>query len=297
MQAIVFYFTISILYLLSLLPLQILYKFFGAFRVFIFYVLKYRRTVVRTNLQNAFPHLSLTEIKKIEKQFYRHLSDLVAENIWAISASKNKIKKRCYFADMRLFDRLFSENKNFIVVMGHVGNWEWSGLTMSIAGKHRLEALYRPLKNGYFDRFMKKYRGHFGMHLIPMQMVARNMLQKKEVPTCTTFIADQSAPPENAHWTLFLNQETGFFTGYEALARKFQLPVVYVSIEKEKRGKYVIHTSLISENAALEEKGFIIQSFAQHLEKSILKQPAYWLWSHKRWKHKRPENQPLFQSF
>src|SRR5690606_29609272 len=97
MQAIVFYFTISILYLLSLLPLQILYMFFGAFRLFIFHVLQYRRKVVRKNLQNAFPLLTLPEIKKIEKQFYRHLSDLVAESIWAISASKKQIQKRCYF--------------------------------------------------------------------------------------------------------------------------------------------------------------------------------------------------------
>ncbi len=293
MKAVVFYITISILYSLSIIPLGILYRIFGLFRWFIFYILKYRRKVVRKNLQNAFPDFSPKEINTIEKKFYQHLSDLVAENIWAISASKKQIESRCTFSNMALFDRLYNENKDFIVVMGHLGNWEWSGLSMSINGKHRLEALYRPLKNPYFDRFMKKYRGHFGMHLIPMQMVARNMLQKKTQPTCTTFIADQSAPPDNSFWTTFLSQETGFFTGYETLARKFKMPVAYVEVEKVKRGKYIIHTHLICENAALEAPGAVIQKYAELLEKSIRKQPESWLWSHKRWKHKRPENQIL----
>jgi KDO2-lipid IV(A) lauroyltransferase len=158
---------------------------------------------------------------------------------------------------------------------------------MSCFGRYRLRALYRPLKDPFFNRLFLRFRSHLGGEMIPMQQVARHMLTKSPAPVCTAFIADQTPPPETAFWTNFLHQDTPFFTGYATLGNKTGLPVIMVTLRKIRRGYYTATIDLLTENAAEIAPADLVALYAQKLEASIEEQPAYWLWSHKRWKHKR----------
>lgn len=281
------YILVLVLRLISRMPLPILYVFSSLAFLLLYYIVGYRKKVVRRNLSRSFPAQDKKWLRQQEKIYYRYLADLLAENVKSLTASEAFIRKHCFFHDLSLFERLYREQKTFIVVMGHLGNWEWSGLSMSISGKHQLKALYRPIKDPFFDAFFRKFRTRFGGEMIPMAKVARDMAQGNAVPACYTFIADQTAPKDASVWLDFLHQDTPFFDGYEKLARRYQLPVVFVSITREKRGYYRIYTELVAENISALPEGEVVRRFAGSLEKNIREQPAFWLWSHKRWKHTR----------
>lgn len=273
--------------ILSWLPLPVLYL--GSFfvRIFLTYIIWYRDSVISNNLNQCFPDASPRERKQIQQKYLRHLSDLLVENVKTLTAGRRFFEKRIPFADLTLFDRLYAEKKNFIVVMGHLGNWEWSGLSMSLFGKHQLKALYRPIKSQEFNRFFRAFRSRFGAKMVPMKQVAREINQPGDRPYCLTFIADQTPDPEHAYWTQFLYRETPFFTGYEKIARRYRLPVVFVWIERKSRGHYLIHTEMLEDEPQNLPENALVEKFARKLEEKIRLQPAYWLWSHRRWKHIR----------
>ncbi len=280
----------------AMLPMAVLYILSFNIRWVLNNILKYRYTVIRKNISHAFPHFTDEKIKYMIKKYYNHLSQLIVENIKAQRLSSNDIKERCLMDESLLnyFKRFYNEQKSFIVVMGHTGNWEWSGLATPPQVSHKVYALYRPLKNKLFDHFFYTFRTRTGMQLISMQQAPRVIQMNYQYPVCFTFIADQSPPPEHAVWTTFLNQETGFFKGYEVLARKYKLPVVYVSQKKISKGRYRLYGKMITEDASKEATNHVVLSYVKLLEKDIQEQPECWLWSHRRWKHKRPPGMHLF---
>ncbi len=190
----------------------------------------------------------------------------------------------------KLFDRLADEQKSSIVVMGHQGNWEWAGIAFSLLCKQQLYVIYHPLSNKFFNRFMLKIRTRFHAKAIAMRETFKEMLISKrsgEVST-TAFIADQTPAPENACWTQFLNQETPVFRGTELISKKLNYPVVYASIKKIKRGYYIVNAEILEEHPEQTSEGVVSELHTRQLEKNIIEQPETWLWSHRRWKHKRP---------
>jgi KDO2-lipid IV(A) lauroyltransferase len=245
--------------------------------------------VVSNNIQKSFPEKSKQEVNDLEKKFYIHLCDLFVEFIKTATISKKEAIKRCKIssASLQLLDQLYVQNKNLILVMGHYGNWEWGGLSFSLQIKYKLFFIYKPLSNPFFDGFMLKVRSRFGAKLIPMQTAFKEMVKYKEVLNATAFIADQTPPPETAHWTTFLNQDTPVFTGTEKISRKLNYPVVFLNIKKIKRGYYELMADLLIEEPANTKEGEISYSHTQRLEREIIKQPEFWLWSHRRWKYKR----------
>lgn len=285
-KAIVYYPLAATLYLLSLLPLPVLYVIADFFYLVLYYMMGYRRKVVRQNLSRSFPAADEHGLRQTEKQYYRHLASLLAESVWAITASRRQISRRCVIHNQDLLQQLYAEKQDFICVMGHLGNWEWCGLAMSTLGLHDLVALYRPIRDPYFNRFMLRFRTRFGAQIIPMQQIVKRMLQPNEKPTCVTFIADQTPPPQYALWTEFMCQDTPFFTGYETLARKYQLPVVFTHIRRIRRGHYAVYTERIPDELRHSE-GELVRYFARRLEEEIRHDPPQWIWSHRRWKHRR----------
>lgn len=243
--------------------------------------------MVRTNLANSFPQKSSKELKTIESKYYLHLCDLVVENIWAQRASERQLQKRCPIEDIHVFQKLYDDKKDFVCLLGHVGNWEWCNLSYNTYHLNHLKALYRPLKSKEFDRFFIKYRSRFGAKPIPMQQLAREVNEANTNPTVFAFIADQSPVPEYAYWTQFLNQETCFFNGYDKVARKKNYPVVLAYLIKTGRGQYKMKVELLAENTAELSEDAITELYARRLETIIQENPEHWLWSHKRWKHKR----------
>jgi KDO2-lipid IV(A) lauroyltransferase len=255
----------------------------------LYYILGYRRKVVRQNLVNTYPQKPLKDIIDIERRYYQHICDLVAENIWALRATEKQLQKHCTIKDIEVFKKLHHRQVNFICLLGHVGNWEWCSLAYNTYQLNPLIALYRPLKDEVFNSFFLRFRSRFGSALLPMQQLPRIIHAPFAEPTVLAFIADQSPVPEYAYWTQFLGRDTGFFNGYDKVARKKNYPVVLAYLKKIKRGYYEMHVELLADETQTLPADEITQRYVNKLESIIHENPAHWLWSHRRWKHKRPQ--------
>lgn len=290
-----FFFNIlySFLWVLTLLPLRVLYLISDVFFVLVYGIFRYRRKVVWRNLTNALPEKTDAEKRKIERQFYRHLCDCFIEIIKLMHISEKEITKRVDFNDHYLNSRI-KDGKNIIVMSGHTANWEWL-TAIPLQGEYHWAAPYHPLRNSpHFDEFMKKLRSRFGAEPIPMKRTYKRLMEinREGKPFVVGMIADQSPPnPINRHWITFLNQDSAIMEGSERIAQKTNATVVYCKMLKVKRGYYKIEIIPITDNIENEEDFFVTKRYFELLEEHIREQPEYWLWSHRRWKRKRPQNE------
>lgn len=280
------------IYALSYLPFSVLYFFSWILYLLAYHVLQYRKSVVKQNLKNAFPDKDDATRLNIEKEFYRHFCDVIFETIKLLTLSPEAFKKRCRMDEsaINLFGGYAEKKQSIIGVMGHMGNWEWAAISHQLYFNRMVTGVYHPLSNKNFDHLMFTLRSRFGGDLVSMKNLYRRLLTLEQQHTDTTvgLIADQTPPPESAYWTTFLAQDTPIFNGTEKLAKKFNYPVVYMSIHKVKRGFYQLGAELISDYPQQMADGDISVKHTKILEKNIHEQPAYWLWSHRRWKHKKP---------
>jgi Kdo2-lipid IVA lauroyltransferase/acyltransferase len=289
LSAVTFYIALPFIYMVSVLPFYLLYGIADIFYLLLYYVIGYRRKIVLTNLRNAFPDKNEKEINNISKRYYRYLCDLLLESFKTLTITKRSMIKHCSLSSsaQALFDQLAAEKKSIILAMGHQGNWEWAGNSFSICCKQQLYVIYHPLSNKYFNNLIYKMRTRFNTRLIAMKDTYRDMVATKAEVNATAFIADQTPSPQNAYWTNFLNQDTPIFKGTEKISRKMNYPVVYAYIKKIKRGYYEIFAEILTDHPAETTDDFISEQFIRRLEKDIISQPETWLWSHRRWKHKR----------
>lgn len=292
MQAIGYFLLLPFIYLVAVLPFPLLYLFSDFLFFCTYCVFRYRRKVVMTNLRNAFPGKSDQELRRISRRFYRFLCDFLLETLKTLVITRTNMERRCSFTPQAaaLFDRYHAGGRSIVAVMGHWGNWEWSGHAFALQRPHTLYALYHPLKHQYFNRLIIRMRTRFGLKLIPMKDAMKTMLANRHSePHVTTFIADQTPQPDRAYWTTFLNQDTPVFQGTEKIAQKLDEPVVYVSVRRIRRGYYEIDAETLFEHPAKTAEGEITLAHTRRLEKDIHAQPEIWLWSHRRWKHRRPQ--------
>lgn len=293
MSAVVFYIFYAFVWVLAWLPLPVLYVITYPVYLLLYYVVRYRKKVVRRNLTNSFPDKSLKEIKQIERRFYLHFVDVFTETLKLIHISDEEMQRRMHFVNPEMMANFAKEKKSMIVMLGHYGNWEWitsifidyKNIDGFVAGE-----LYRPLKNKYFDSFFLSLRKRFGTLNIPKNDALRAILGlRREGKTFALgFIADQTPSRNNLnYWNTFLNQETPFLTGPERIARKGGDAVIYFDVRKVKRGYYSCELVLVSPNAKETAENEITDKYVELFENTIKRDPACWLWSHKRWKHKR----------
>ncbi|MEP7127475.1 MAG: lysophospholipid acyltransferase family protein [Chitinophagales bacterium] len=290
MQAIGFYLALPFLYLISILPQWLLYGLSDLVCFFIYDVAGYRKKVVSENLEKSFPEKTAAERKVIMRNFYHYLCDLFLETFKTLTMSRSFALKHCTFDEqaMKLFNEYHKAKKSIIIVMGHFGNWEWAGNAFSLQCRQQLFVIYHPLVNPYYNKLIIDMRMRFGTKLIAMHDTFREMVRTRDQISSTAFIADQTPSPEKAYWTTFLNQDTPVFWGTEAIARKLNYPVVYASVHREKRGYYKIFAETIFETPATTTEGEISEAHTRKLESEIQLQPEIWLWSHRRWKHRKP---------
>lgn len=285
-------FVVPFFYLVSLLPFFILYPISNVFSFALYYLIGYRKQVVINNLRKSFPERSEAEILKICRQFYIHFVDVIFETIKLMSLSEQRFKSRCKFNPQALetFECYFKKNQSVVGIMGHCGNWEWAAIAHQFYFKRPITGVYHPLSNKSFDEFMLNLRSRKGGHIIPMSQVYKELLYLRERNLDTTLglIADQAPPPESAYWTRFMNQDSGFFCGPEKIAKKFNYPVLYLGVKKIRRGYYEMRVKVLCENPNATQEGEITQLYVNELEKDLHEQPFNWLWSHRRWKHKKP---------
>jgi KDO2-lipid IV(A) lauroyltransferase len=284
-----YYLVLPVIYLISILPFRVLYLLSDGVYLVLYYVLGYRKKVVLENLRLSFPEKSEAEIQQVCKEFYHYFCDLFLETFKTLTISKEKMLRHCSFHPdtIALFRKLEAEKQSVVLVMGHKGNWEWAGNTFSLVCPQQLYVIYHPLANKHFNDLMFKMRSRFGTKLIAMQDTFRDMVANRHEINATAFIADQAPNPKNAQWLTFLHQDTPVFTGTERIAQKLNYPVVYVSVVRRKRGYYTVYAEILIDQPALTAAGEITISHTRKLEKDIVAQPATWLWTHRRWKHKR----------
>lgn len=287
-EKLIHFFVTNGLTLIGKLPFSALY-FIADYFLFpvLFYVIAYRRNVVVENLKNAFPSYSIQEIATIEKDYFHYLADLILETIKGFQMPENELFSRMWWDRGKGIDP-FVNDGNILFTFGHYGNYEWLNLAISAQQKWKLYIPFRQVTSKSMNDFLKQKREKFGSYLFPTEATSNMILKaKKEQSNFAFFLAnDQAAPLSSAYLTHFLNQPTTFFKGTEKIAEILNLPVVFISIQRKKRGFYTYHFELISANAANEQKGFCLEKHAQCLEKEIQEEPSLWLWSHRRWKYK-----------
>ena len=279
------------LYLLASLPTGLLYLIAEGIGWILEHMVKYRKTVVYSNLRNSFPDKSDKEIEEIAHRFYRHFADVLVENIKATTISKTELMRRIDVPGVRdVFQPYWDRKQNVVIVLGHCGAWQWAGLVAPSLIPQRLFAFYNPLSNKYFDNFIKKTRSRYGMHLVSMRDYLRHVrAQFDDVSSLHFFLFDQG--PVNikrAYWTNFLNQETGFYYGPAHFAQEHKAAVIFVAVKYQSRGKYKATLTTVTDDPEAITAGEIMERCIRLLEAQIMEQPADWLWSHRRWKRKRP---------
>lgn len=284
------YIVYGIVKLISYLPLRVLYFFSDIIFLFVYYIFRYRRSVVTNNLTHSFPEKSEKEIHKIRKEFYHHFCDLIIETIKQWTISEEEIKKRCKFLNPEIFDTYKASGKSIITILGHYGNWEW--LTSFAIWKDAYYLpIYKPLHNKVFDKMFLQIRKRFGAEPLAKDDTLRTMIAYRNAKkyTATVFIGDQTPNKHNLnYWTNFLNQDTPVLLGTERIAKKLDQIIVFIHMKKVKRGYYEVNFIPLFDNPKETAEFEITEKHTRILEDIIKEEPAYWLWSHKRWKHKRP---------
>jgi KDO2-lipid IV(A) lauroyltransferase len=271
---------------LSWLPLPVLYFISGGIFFMLFHVFGYRKKVVWENISKAFPEKSKEEQTAIMKQFYRHLSEILAESIKSFSISEKQVKKRVVALNTAIFDEYFKQGKSVIITGGHYNNWEWYALNVAFQIKHDVYGVYKPIKNKFFDNLMKNSRGRFGLNLISMAETREFLLKEQAKPVAIILGNDQSpSNPERAIWTTFMGRNTAVLHGTETIAKKHNWPVIYGELIKLKRGYYQIEYRVLFDQPKDTKEKEITEAHCKALEDTIRKAPQYYLWSHRRWKH------------
>ena len=288
MQFIVFAITYPFIWLLSKLPMRILYMKSDFFYFLIYYVVGYRKQVVLDNLKLAFPEKPEKELLIIRKKFFKHLMDLMMESVKAFSISEKEILKRYTYENPELVNKYAKEGKSIALVGAHQANWEWSTslpkvLDMDIYGA------YTKLNNKYFEKAVRESRQKFGINGFKTSEMVRGMQQRfsNKEQGAYILLSDQSPQPHKTYyWRAFFNIKVPVHTGAEMLAKKFDLVVINYVTKKVKRGYYKTTFQLITENPKDFENYQITDLYTELTEKNILEQPEFYLWSHKRFKHR-----------
>lgn len=279
----------GILYCISLLPLRLLYLFSSLLYFLINYVIGYRRKVIRDNLKNSFPKKSDQEIKKIQKQFYRNFSEYLVETLKSFSITQKELNRRHTYSNLEIFKECENEKKDVILMAGHVFNWEWFvGLAPNVTTEITV-AVYHKIKNKFWNERINQIRGKYGTIPLDMNMTPRYMMRApNNGEHAYLFVADQSPKKSAIHYDLeFLNQNTPVFVGFDKIAIKKEMAVIFCKTVKIKKGFYHTEFERIHPDGENFKEMEVVEKFFGRLETLISEHPDNWLWSHKRWKHKK----------
>ena len=278
----------------SRLPLSATYYLSDFMFMIIYRLIGFRKKVVLENLQNAFPDMTETEIRRLAKDFYRHFCDLIIESIRMFSMPEAEVLRRCRALNHEMLEAIYRQGKSVLIVAGHFGNWELAALSLGLQISHQPVGIYHPLSDKFFDDKFRQSRSRFGMGLVAKNDTKKFFEEGKSQLSAVMFGSDQS--PHNvrkAYWTYFLNQETAVMFGTEKYAKEYDYPVVFGRLRKVRRGYYEMSFELITDRPRETPYGYISERFTRMLEEQILEQPPFWLWTHRRWKRERPEDVPI----
>lgn len=288
MQLLAYILIYPILWLISMLPFRLLYAVSDGLFVLIYHIIGYRKKVVKENLRLAFPKKSDDELNRIRKKFYHHLCDMVMESIKSMTISESEMKKRFTFSNIELLQKLERENRSIALMCAHYGSWEWIFILQTYMN-NKGYAIYKRLANKHFDGLVKRIRAKFNSYLITTKESIPILLQSKREGKLTIcgFVSDQSPKAEKAfHWNEFMGITVPVHTGAEMLAKKIDMSVVFFGVKKLKRGYYETTFKTIAYHPNDYPNYEITDMFLDLVEEQINEAPEYYLWTHKRWKHR-----------
>ncbi|GEN72765.1 lysophospholipid acyltransferase family protein [Chryseobacterium lathyri] len=280
-------FLIKILYLISKLPLKVLYIFSDVMFFLNYYLVGYRKKVITQNLQNSFPEKSEEEIRIIRKKFYLNFSDYLVETIKSFSISETESRVRMQHINQEAFHEAKAEGKNVIMLAGHVFNWEWMNAFARIIPQKHCHPVYRKVNSDFWENQMKKVRNKFGNEALEANEVIMNIFRSKnDGESAYMFVADQTPHVAHVNYGLeFLHQRTPAFIGYDKLATRMDLVFIYCEMKKVKRGYYQVNYHRIYPDGEKFTEHEVVRKFHKLLENTLHKHPDNYLWSHRKWKY------------
>ena len=289
MKFIKYVFIKSLFKLISLLPFPLIYLISDFVAFILKNIIRYRKSIVYQNIKKTNLNLSKKQISSIVNEFYTHFSDVFLEMIKLDQMSKKQIAKKFVFKNKELIDSYYKENKSVILMASHYGGFEWC-TTLGYFFKHKVAAIYTPLKDKVFNSIVYKSRSKHGIMLVPRTDSVNEIIKLEK--TNKNFIyglaADQSPQIRTInYWTDFLGVETLFFTGSERLAKELNIPVVFGKMKKIKRGKYEMEFKLIADNPLELKDKEITEIYKKMVENQIKTNPSYYFWTHRRFKHEK----------
>ena len=267
------------MYLLSDILYLVAYKLLG-----------YRKQVVRANLAASFPERDEAERLRIERRYYHHLCDLLVEGIYNLFASPRSIMKRYRVTNRALVNQYYEQGRSVVLMSAHYNDWEYMVTSLNMQLFHHGIGVGKALSNKVLEPWVFRRRTRFGTQVVYADTVRDEVefYQHHGVPCALMMLSDQSpAHVDKCYWTTFLHQDTPFLYGAEYFARKYNLPVLYYRVDKVRRGYYEVTFSQLCEDPSVVPQYSIVETYARTLEHDIAHKPEYWLWSHRRWKHKR----------
>jgi Kdo2-lipid IVA lauroyltransferase/acyltransferase len=281
----------AIAWTISILPFWLLYLKSDFLFFILYYVVRYRRKVTLENLQNSFPEKTEREIKHIARKFYQNLADLFIEVIKIGHLSQKQLMKRVKVTNPELLHEFYTKQKSVLLIMGHCGNWEWVSHAVAFHTNHKCFGMAKPLSDPFFEQYLLNLRTKFNPDsIVHFKRFFRMMVEKRDILTANLIAGDQTPTKgEINYWTTFLNQETAVFLGAEKIAKALDMPVVFMDIQRTGRMRYEAKLSLITDTPKQTARFEITEKHVSMLENAIRLHPDNWLWSHRRWKHKRIE--------
>jgi Kdo2-lipid IVA lauroyltransferase/acyltransferase len=288
MQLLAYILIYPIIWFVSILPFRLLYAVSDLLYILMYHVFRYRKQTVQDNLRLVFPEKSDLEIKIITKKFFHHFCDMILESIKSMNISLESMKARYTFKNLDIIKNFEKQNKSIVLMCAHYGSWEWIFILQTYTS-HRGYGIYKRLQNKYFDRLIKSIRARYNSYLITTKETFSVLEEAKKngILSMNGFASDQSPKKDKAyHWNNFMGIKVPVHTGAEMLAKKLDMPVVFFAVERKKRGYYEATFQTLAETPTDFKDYEITDKFLKLVEKQIHEAPEYYLWTHKRWKHR-----------
>ena len=289
MQLIVFLIIYPFLWIISILPFRLLYVFSDFIYLIVYYIIGYRKKTVRENLALALPHLSSKERLRIEKKSFHHLCDMFLEMIKTMAISEKEIRERFVFTNLEVYKKLEEKQKSIALMMAHYASYEWA-ISMNFYVNFEAYGIYKKINNPYFDKLVRTIRLKFKANLITTKETIPTIIENNRSNKLSTYgFASDQTPRLHAtfHWQNFMGHKVPVHTGAEMLSKKYDMSVIFLKVKKVSRGHYEATFEILSENTTKVPNYEITDQFLKLVEQQILEAPEFYLWTHKRWKHRK----------
>ena len=273
----------------SRLPMRALYAFSTFLYLLAFYVVRHRHQVIREQLEKVFPESSAAERELIHKQFLKNFCDVMVEVLKSVSMPEADMRAHVQIVNLDVPRRYLDGGQSVMIVTSHLCNWEWLLHGVALQLGYPVDAAYKPLHDQWAERLMLKIRSRFGARLVPAKDLLADFLRRRGIVRAVAMNADQApVSTDKRYWTQFLGQETAFYIGAEQIARATRLPIMYASMRRIRRGYYEVEFKLLWDGREVTGPNTVTERYARACETDVLKSPADWLWSYRRWRLKRP---------